>query len=143
VVIPGLIATGEIPRRNEFEVDRSPRFRDPKGRIQDTLPDDQALVIDSSKGAIVIVGCAHAGVINTLDYVRETLSPVGFRAVLGGMHLFSAERARLAATVEGFRRHDVQLVVPMHCTGWHAASLFRNELGERCRFAGAGTVFEF
>jgi 7,8-dihydropterin-6-yl-methyl-4-(beta-D-ribofuranosyl)aminobenzene 5'-phosphate synthase len=101
------------------------------------------LVVDSGLGAVVILGCAHAGVINTLDYVRETLSLRGFRAVLGGMHLVSADRARLNKTVEGLRRHDVQLVVPMHCTGWHAASLFRAELGERCRFAGAGTVFEF
>lgn len=142
-VLPGVWATGEIPRKNDFEIDRAPRYRDPKGTTQDSLPDDQALAIETASGTVVVLGCAHAGVINTLDQVREFLSADRIHAVIGGMHLVSADSQRLEATIDGFRRLGVDLVIPMHCTGMEAASRFRAALGDGCRFAGAGDSFEF
>ena len=142
-VLPGITATGEIPRTNDFETDASARYRDPGGQKRDSLPDDQALVVDTPRGSVVVVGCAHAGVINTLDHVRENLGVKRIRAVVGGMHLIPAGEDRLARTIEGLRRLEVDLVVPMHCTGLLAGALFRRELGDRCLFSGAGGVLEF
>ena len=92
-IAPGLLLTGPIPRRNDFEDTGGPFFLDPDCTCPDPLPDDQALVARLPQGLIVILGCAHSGVINTLDYVVELLPESPIMAVLGGMHLGRATPA--------------------------------------------------
>ena len=88
-VVPGVFATGEIPRRTAYEDTGGDFFLDAAGQVPDRILDDQGLYADTDLGLVVILGCAHAGVVNTLDYIRHiTGRPI--HAVLGGTHLVNA-----------------------------------------------------
>ena len=124
-IAPGLQVTGEIPRTNDIEDAGGPFYLDEACVHPDPLVDDQALVIREGDGVVVVLGCAHAGVINTLEYVKQLTGGAPVRAVLGGMHLGAASRERIEWTIEEIRRRKVPQVVAAHCTGPNAfASLW-------------------
>lgn len=141
-VAPGVFATGEVPRVEAFEAGNGHFFRDAAARHTDELPDDQALVIQSDAGPAVILGCAHAGPVNTLKHVATLTHDAAPVLVVGGMHLHSANTQRLAATIAARAVQRVGTLVPSHCTGLNAFAYLRQHLGERCRPAGVGAVFE-
>ncbi len=142
-ILPGVWVTGEIPRRTAFEDTGGAFFLDANCRQPDPLLDDQALVIDAERGLVVLLGCAHAGVINTLNHVTEFMGGKPLHAVLGGMHLLRAEAERLEATAEMLARLEVQVIAPMHCTGEAAAALLWSRFQQRCIFGAAGSRFSF
>jgi 7,8-dihydropterin-6-yl-methyl-4-(beta-D-ribofuranosyl)aminobenzene 5'-phosphate synthase len=90
-----------------------------------------------------ILGCAHAGVINTLDYIAEIANTNKFYAVIGGMHLLRANQERLQATVETLTKYDVQIVGANHCTGMKAITFLWHQLGDRCLDCRVGTQLQF
>ncbi|MFT3828133.1 MAG: MBL fold metallo-hydrolase [Opitutaceae bacterium] len=116
-IVPGLFATGVIPRITDFETTGGAFFLDPAGSVVDPLIDDQALFFRSTEGVVVILGCAHAGVLNTLDYARSFFPGAPLAAVVGGMHLWKADRAYLARVAAGFGEHAPHFVAGCHCTG--------------------------
>jgi 7,8-dihydropterin-6-yl-methyl-4-(beta-D-ribofuranosyl)aminobenzene 5'-phosphate synthase len=136
-IAPGVFATGPIPRRHPLEDTGGPFFLDAQGTRPDPLEDDQALWIETPAGIIVILGCAHAGVINTLDYIRPLTGPKPIRAALGGMHLASASNARLEQTIAALQ--PIGVVGPCHCTGMQAAARLCAALGESCIPCSVGT----
>lgn len=138
-VVPGVWATGEIPRRSPFENTGGPFYRDPSYTEPDALLDDQALVLEVNEGLAVVLGCAHAGIVNTLDYVAELFPNRPIRMVLGGMHLVRALPARIAYTIEVLRRYDVQRVGPAHCTGAEATRELWDALSQKCFRCNVGT----
>lgn len=89
----------------------------------------------------MLLGCAHSGVVNTLDYVAELTGATEFRAVIGGMHLLNASEERLAATMDALSRHRVRLLAPCHCTGETPASLLAARFPAQHVQAGAGSRF--
>jgi 7,8-dihydropterin-6-yl-methyl-4-(beta-D-ribofuranosyl)aminobenzene 5'-phosphate synthase len=109
--------TGPIPRRTSFEDTGGPFFVDGKCSVKDPIIDDQAIWVETAEGVIVLLGCAHSGVINTLDYIAELTGAKQFQAVIGGMHLLNASVERIDATVEALKRYQVRLLAPCHCTG--------------------------
>jgi len=127
----GVFLTGAIPRKTPYEDTGGAFFLDADCRIPDTLPDDQALVAQCSKGLVVILGCAHSGVVNTLDYVHQKMSGQPVYAVIGGMHLSKASQVRLDYTVQTLKQYDVQIVLPLHCTGEEAMCYLRTALPGR------------
>jgi 7,8-dihydropterin-6-yl-methyl-4-(beta-D-ribofuranosyl)aminobenzene 5'-phosphate synthase len=142
-VAPGIWVTGPIPRRHPLE-DTGGRFwTDATHERLDALVDDQALFMETPEGIVVILGCAHAGVINTLDYVTELTGRNRLHAVLGGMHLINASQARIQMTLEHLQTHDVQVIGANHCTGPKAMSSLWHELGDRCVEARVGKQFKF
>lgn len=142
-VVPGLWTTGEIPRTNDFEDTGGPFYLDEAMTCPDPLLDDQAMFFTAREGVVAILGCAHAGVVNTLDHVARLTKRDSIHAVLGGMHLERAAANRLAKTFAAFVRLRVARVAPLHCTGAKAAVALSGALGERCEFAGAGSVWSF
>lgn len=110
--------SGEIPRRNDFEDTGGPFFLDEACQHPDPLIDDQALWIETANGLVVVLGCGHAGVVNTLEYVQQVTGGRRIRALLGGLHLVRANQQRMERTLEALARLDPQLIVPAHCTGW-------------------------
>ena len=142
-VVPGVWATGEIPRTNDFEDTGGPFFLDAGLTQPDPLLDDQALFFTSREGVIVLLGCAHAGIVNTLDHVARLTGRNTIHTVVGGMHLENASSRRMAETIAAFRRFEVQRLGPAHCTGWKAVGAFQREFGERCFQCAAGTVLGF
>ena len=142
-VVPGLFRTGEIPRPHPEESLAEIFHLDPDGRAVDPLLDDQSLYFDTPEGAVVLLGCAHAGVIHILERVRALTNGRPLRAVLGGLHLGHATDARLRWTIDRLRGFGLQLLVPMHCTGPRAAAALWTAFPEACRPGGAGAVFDF
>jgi 7,8-dihydropterin-6-yl-methyl-4-(beta-D-ribofuranosyl)aminobenzene 5'-phosphate synthase len=142
-ILPGVWATGEIPRRSALEDTGGPFYLDPNHTQPDELLDDQALVLEAGDSLVVILGCAHAGVVNTLDYVAEWFLGRPIRTVLGGMHLVQASRTRIAHTIEALRRHQVQRVGPAHCTGQEASRGLWEALPDRCFVCNVGTQIVF
>ena len=140
----GVTLTGEVPRVTDYETvpDRFVTERDGR-RVHDEFPDDQALILATEGGLVVVLGCAHAGVVNTVLHAREITGEERVRGVLGGMHLVSAPPERIEKTIAAFREWEPELVGPAHCTGEEAVGAFRDAFGERCVACPGGTVLEF
>jgi 7,8-dihydropterin-6-yl-methyl-4-(beta-D-ribofuranosyl)aminobenzene 5'-phosphate synthase len=142
-IAPGVWLTGPIPRRHPAEAPEAGFCLDPEGRIDDELVDDQALVVQTAAGCVVVLGCAHAGLINTLEQVAALGPGEPVRAVVGGLHLRSAPPERVAWTIEALRRFDTGVLCPAHCTGAAALVALWSAFPGRCAVAGVGTVLEF
>jgi len=140
-LMEGVHLTGEIPRRNDFEDTGGPFYRDESCTKADPLLDDQALYIETPAGTVVVLGCAHAGVVNTLDYIAELTGRHRVYAVLGGMHLIRATVQRLVVTTAAIRRHHVQKIGTAHCTGTRATSYLWSQLPDECFECSVGSVF--
>lgn len=132
--------TGPIPRRTPYEDTGGPFFLDPQGTLPDPLEDDQALWIDTDAGLVVILGCTHSGIVNTLDRIAELTGRRKVLAVLGGMHLAHASKDRLEATVEALRVRDAQFIGPCHCTGTDTTAFLKERLGIRVQPLHAGQI---
>lgn len=116
-VAPGIRVTGPIPRANRFEDTGGDFFLDSAATMKDPILDDQAAWVETGRGIVVILGCAHSGVVNTLDYIAQRTGASEFHAVIGGMHLGRASDERIAATADAFRKYRVAVIRPAHCTG--------------------------
>jgi len=138
----GLTVTGPIPRVTDFEDTGGPFFKDPECRHPDDLADDQAAFLETSAGTIVILGCAHAGIVNTLSYVTQLVPDRPIHTVIGGTHLVSADEKRMNKTVEALRAIDIQRLFPLHCTGFQAAARLWKEFPDRVRACPVGTKVE-
>jgi 7,8-dihydropterin-6-yl-methyl-4-(beta-D-ribofuranosyl)aminobenzene 5'-phosphate synthase len=142
-VLPGIYVTGEIPRHTDFESASGPFFLDEQCRRPDPVIDDQALYVDSIEGLVVVLGCAHAGVVNTLEYISHLTGRGQIRAVLGGMHLLRAPADWVDQTLRALERLDVQTVAPCHCTGLAAVARFQSALGSRVVDCRTGSRLQF
>lgn len=134
-----LWVTGPVPRHTPFEDTGGPFFVDEDCLVMDLITDDQAIWFDTPKGIVVLLGCAHSGVINTLDYIAELTGTTAFCAVIGGMHLINASEERLEATVEALQHYKVQLLAPCHCTGETPASFLASKFPAQYLPVGAGS----
>jgi len=141
-IAEGIHVTGPIPRTTNFEDTGGDFFADETCRRPDLLLDDQALFWESRNGLVVLLGCAHAGVVNTLNYVCRLMNNKRVHAVLGGMHLGSASRSRLEATVESFRELDIKVIGSTHCTGSEVMAYLRDQMPDRYHDFRTGFVFE-
>jgi 7,8-dihydropterin-6-yl-methyl-4-(beta-D-ribofuranosyl)aminobenzene 5'-phosphate synthase len=124
LIADAILVTGEIPRETSFEKGFSKQMALRKGTWQPDplMMDDRAVVFNvSGKGLVVISGCAHAGIINTITYSQQVSGTSDVYAVMGGFHLAGKENEnRIEPTVKELKRINPQLIVPMHCTGWKA-----------------------
>jgi 7,8-dihydropterin-6-yl-methyl-4-(beta-D-ribofuranosyl)aminobenzene 5'-phosphate synthase len=142
---PGVYLTGEIPRRSEFEKgdgNMTLVFPDGKKVHPDPLKDDLSLVVDSDKGLILILGCAHAGMINIIEYVLAKLERDRIYAIIGGTHLGFSSDHQFEETVNAIDRFRVERIGVSHCTGLLKASLLHARLKDRFFFGSVGSVLE-
>jgi 7,8-dihydropterin-6-yl-methyl-4-(beta-D-ribofuranosyl)aminobenzene 5'-phosphate synthase len=142
-IADGLHVTGRIPRANNFEDTGGPFYLDSACTRPDPLDDDQALFFRSDRGIVVILGCAHAGVVNTINHIRALMGGWPIYAVIGGMHLRSASQSRLDATLLAFQEHDVQFLAPAHCTGSGPMKMIRQQFPNRYHTCQTGSQFSF
>ena len=142
-IMEGVFATGEIPRVTAYEDTGGAFFLDAGGTHRDPLTDDQALVIDLGRSVILLLGCAHAGAVNTLNHVNQLTGGKPVSAVIGGLHLGSANEERIQKTIARLRNAKLECLAPMHCTGWPATARLWSAFPEICRPAAVGSVFEF
>lgn len=142
-IIPGIFATGNIPRVTAFENSKTNFFKDDAAITPDNVPDDQALYFESREGIVVILGCAHSGVINTLEHISRLTGGKPFHALLGGMHLIHADKARIDATVAALRKFNFKKIAPAHCTGPLATSIIWTTFAGASDSCSTGTVLTF
>jgi 7,8-dihydropterin-6-yl-methyl-4-(beta-D-ribofuranosyl)aminobenzene 5'-phosphate synthase len=142
-IMEGVFATGEIPRATTYEDTGGAFFLDAEGTRPDPLVDDQALVIDLGRSVVLLLGCAHSGLVNTLDHVQRLTNGKPVSAVIGGLHLGSASEERIQQTITRLRDAKLEMLAPAHCTGWPATAKLWQAFPDLCRSAGVGTVFEF
>ncbi len=133
---------GEIPRRFSFEEPPRYNLRVREGVTEpDHLPDDSALAVNTAEGLVLVCGCAHAGVCNTLEYAREVTGQERVRAVYGGLHLLGAAPERLEETGRYLEDLGVQEIWPVHCVDLEAKRVLSRFLPVREAGTGMSIVF--
>lgn len=143
-VSPGLwFVTGINPDPEKLPNDA--RLLIPHGEqfVSDPLRDDASLLIETDGAPILVLGCAHAGVFNILDHIREDMGITKLRAILGGTHLMFLGPKDIRRAIDKFEEFSIDLVGVSHCTGFQAAVELFNHFGDRFRLASAGSVFSF
>jgi 7,8-dihydropterin-6-yl-methyl-4-(beta-D-ribofuranosyl)aminobenzene 5'-phosphate synthase len=137
-----LSVTGPVPRATDFEDTGGDFYMDAACVTPDPIMDDQAAFFHTPGGTVVLLGCGHAGVVNTLYHVRELTGGRPIRAVIGGLHLISASQQRLDATVDAFRSLGIALLAPAHCTGARAQARLGSDFPDRWEPCSTGTRLE-
>jgi 7,8-dihydropterin-6-yl-methyl-4-(beta-D-ribofuranosyl)aminobenzene 5'-phosphate synthase len=145
-VAPGAWLTGPVPRKHpERNWSGRGQVRTAEGLAEDTIPEDMSLVLDTERGLVVVAGCGHAGVINTLEFARERVREAPVFAVVGGLHLFDADAAALDWTAGQLRGMGLRHLLGAHCTGIEATYVLRGRLGldrRTCVVGAVGSGFE-
>lgn len=126
---PCLGSTGAIARTHPLEDPGGPFFMDDEGLVPDLIEDDLALWIKTPRGLVVVTGCCHAGIINTVKQIKTITSATTIYAILGGLHLKAASDPRLAATLEALKEWNPDYLIPCHCTGDKVIDCLQRELG--------------
>jgi 7,8-dihydropterin-6-yl-methyl-4-(beta-D-ribofuranosyl)aminobenzene 5'-phosphate synthase len=138
---PGLWLTGEIPRRTDYEKgDQDQVLKADGGYVKDEILDDQSVVAETEKGLVVILGCCHAGIINTLTHIREKLGGRPIHAVIGGTHLGPATEEQQEKSIADLKAFGIERLGVSHCTGLKMANRLAQEYGDRFFFCNVGTV---
>ncbi|NLV42014.1 MAG: MBL fold metallo-hydrolase [Candidatus Hydrogenedentes bacterium] len=140
---PGVWITGPVPRGNPYEDTGGPFFLDPEGTKPDLLPDDLSLWMETPEGVVVLTGCCHAGLMNTLMLTRNRTGGRPLRALIGGFHLVNAGEQRMARTLETLRTLNPAAIVPCHCTGEAAVQVLQEAFGEKATPGAAGMTLRF
>ncbi len=137
-VAEGVWLSGPIPRIRLYEDVGGPFFNDPAGSDPDFIPDDLSMWIETPRGLLVVCGCCHSGLVNTLDYIRRASGIEKIWGVVGGFHLKHASEERLAATVKALEELKPEFMVPCHCSGAAATDYFKQELSTPVQAGFAG-----
>lgn len=133
--------SGEVPRKCPFEDVGKRFFLDPQLTQADNVIDDQALICRTEKGLIVISGCCHSGIVNTLEAVASLFPGIPVCTVVGGFHLLQADAKRIKRSVDFLKSFDPQQVIAGHCTGFDALCSLRRAFGKRFRRLSVGDRF--
>lgn len=138
----GVFLTGEVPRRTPFELGDRGMFRDANGSEADRLEDDQSLVIKTAKGLVLLFGCCHAGVVNTIEHAREKTGEERVYALVGGTHLGFSSAEQTEATLRALRGFGIGRIAAGHCTGFAASARLLREFPGGFQPANVGYVLE-
>ncbi|MBA7673419.1 hypothetical protein ES703_81616 [subsurface metagenome] len=139
-ITDNIMTTGEVPMVTDYEeIDPDLVVKEDTGWQPDKLLDDQALIINTEPGLIVILGCAHRGIINTLYSAQQLTGVKRVHTVLGGCHLISASPERIRSTIAALKELGVQKIGVSHCTGLPAAVIMAQEFGDKFFFNNTGT----
>ena len=139
----GMFLTGEVPRQTDFEKPDLRLFAEIDGkRTQDTFLDDQSLILDTEKGLVLILGCAHSGMVNIIHHVIQKTKKEKFYAILGGTHLDFLTQEQLEASIQSLKKIGAEKIGVSHCTGMKAAFRLHQEFGDRFFQGCVGSVLE-
>jgi 7,8-dihydropterin-6-yl-methyl-4-(beta-D-ribofuranosyl)aminobenzene 5'-phosphate synthase len=142
-ITAGIHVTGEIPRNHVIEDTGGPFYIDQERNHIDSLVDDQALYIETLQGVVVLLGCGHSGVINTLEYVQALIGDKSIHAVIGGMHLLNASPERLTFTGEALDKFSISYLAPNHCTGVNASCYLQHRFAGTVHASNVGSRHHF
>lgn len=142
----GVWLTGPVPRKYP-ERNWSPGVEIQDGGTwkEDTVPEDMSMVFNTSQGLVVLSGCGHSGIINTLEYARSTIRNAPIHAAIGGFHLYQLDDDKLRWTASKLREFGLANFLGAHCTGIEAVYRIRELTGltrRTCSVGAVGAVFE-
>ena len=139
----GVFLTGEVPRKTSFEKPDPRLFSEIDGKTaQDIFLDDQSLILDTEKGLVLILGCAHSGMINIIHHVIARTGKDKFYAILGGTHLDFLTSEQLENSTQSLKKMEIERIGVSHCTGMRAAFSLHQEFGDRFFYGCVGSVLE-
>lgn len=139
----GMFLTGEVPRNTSFEKPDPRLFVEVDGKLfQDNFLDDQSLIIETKKGLVLILGCAHSGMVNIIEHVKNKMKNEKIYAILGGTHLEFLTGRQLEESIKYLKNIEFEKLCVSHCTGIRASFKLYQEFGERFIYAGVGNVLE-
>lgn len=129
-IFPGAWLTGPVPRVfPEHNWSVTGQVQTPGGLVEDNIPEDQSLVLNTPEGLVVITGCGHAGIVNILTFARGTFPETPVHAIIGGLHLFPATDAQVTWTAEKLKQFGTANLLGAHCTGIESVYQLRRQLG--------------
>jgi 7,8-dihydropterin-6-yl-methyl-4-(beta-D-ribofuranosyl)aminobenzene 5'-phosphate synthase len=140
-IFPGVWLTGPVPRVYP-EKNYGAGVEVAEGGVwtEDNVPDDQSLVFNTSRGLVLLAGCGHAGLINTLEYARKFIRPAPVDAAIGGFHLYNATDEQLNWTADKLKEYQIVQILGAHCTGIESVYHLRQRLGLGRHDCVVGTV---
>jgi len=141
-IAPGIYLSGEVPRITDFETGDQGLYCDSAGLELDMTPDDQSLVLDTEKGLVLVLGCCHAGLMNTVEHIAAMTGRRDIYAVIGGTHLGFCSLDQIAMTVSALRKLGIKKLAASHCTGFAASSRLARELPKEFQLAMVGYTLE-
>ena len=141
----GFFLTGEIPRQTDFEPgDMDGRYGIREGKVvPEFIMDDQSLLITTGRGLVIVLGCAHSGIINIINHAIKMTGVDSIFAIIGGTHLDFSGAEQLEKTVAALKTYHIEHLIPGHCTGIGAATRLSREFEKSFQFSHVGLVFEF
>ena len=143
-----IMTTGEVPRRNDYEV-LSGRLKDvttiKDGKtIPDELIDDLSLIFHLADDSVVILaGCCHAGIVNTVAKTIELTNSNKIVGVVGGLHLHDASHDRLSFTVRELKKYPIRIMAPCHCTGLRGRCALSTTFGKKFLDVSVSSMIKF
>ena len=139
----GVYLTGEVPRKTSFEKLDPKLFTEIDGKTDpDVFLDDQSLVLNTEQGLLVILGCAHSGLINILNHVIQKTGEDRFYAIVGGTHLDFLAPEQLEESIKALKQIHIERIGASHCTGMTGAFRLRQEFGDRFFYGHVGSTLE-
>jgi 7,8-dihydropterin-6-yl-methyl-4-(beta-D-ribofuranosyl)aminobenzene 5'-phosphate synthase len=140
-LFPGAWLTGPVPRPYpERNWSVTGKVQTPSGLVEDNIPEDQSLVLNTNKGLVVVSGCGHAGIVNTLTFAEKQFPSTPVYALVGGFHLFAATDEQLDWTADKLKGFGVSYLIGAHCTGIEAVYRIRQKLDLPRHSAVVGAV---
>src|SRR5271163_4661378 len=140
-IFPGAWLTGPVPRvfpERNWSV--KGKVLTPAGLVEDTIPEDQSLVLNTPQGLVVITGCGHAGIVNILTFARKEYPQPPVHAIIGGLHLFAASDTQVDWTADKFKEFGMSYLIGAHCTGIESVYRIRARAGLSRKSAVVGAV---
>ena len=144
-IAEGIYLTGEVPRETDFEVgDLDQVLLSVTGEsIKDTILSDQSLIISTEDGLFVILGCAHAGIINTLNHAINKTGESRIHTIIGGTHLGMVSDNQREKTIQALKQFNIAQLGVSHCIGFKVSAQLANEFQEKFILCNVGTVVEY
>lgn len=144
-LFPGIWLTGPVPRvYPEKNYPAGTEVKIAGSWTEDNIPDDQSLVFNTAHGLVLLSGCGHSGIINTLQYARSIVRSAPVDAAIGGFHLFAASDQTLAWTASKLKEYQTARILGAHCTGIESVYRLRELLGltrQTCLVGTIGAVY--
>lgn len=141
-LLPGVAVTGPVPRLTTFEDVGDALFLNAEASKPDPVSDDMSMWFETDKGLIILLGCCHSGIVNTVNYIRKISGIEKVSGIVGGMHLIRASKERMEKTLEAMKSWNMDFLIPCHCTGDNAMQQMKDFLGDVVTFGCTGTVIE-
>jgi len=142
----GCWTCGQVPRES-FETAGTPpifAYREGEEFVRDYVDDDQAIVINvKDKGLVIVAGCAHSGIINTINHAKKISGVDRVYAIIGGFHLISSTAEEIQKTIDEVKKLKPEIIVPSHCTGFPAIKEFAVQMPEQFVLGVVGTSYVF